>query len=69
MVSLATECGTIEADTLYELSVLRERCGWGEVAIRRARKAGLRVIHRAGRYWVRGSDFIEYIENEGATQR
>jgi hypothetical protein len=52
--------GEIRPDTLYPLSVFQARVGWGERAMRQARRNGL-IVRRLGvRSYVMGSDFLMY---------
>jgi hypothetical protein len=57
--------GPIEPSALYPLGVLRARTGLGIAAIRHMRREGLAVRYVAGRAFVRGSDFIEFVEQNG----
>lgn len=54
--------GAIEPGTLYRLEDFRARVGWGQFAMRTARRNGLRVIYTAGRAYVRGDDALAYFD-------
>jgi len=51
----------IREDELYSLQTLRALTGWGDSAMRAARKSGLPPIHVHGRVFYRGADVVEYI--------
>jgi hypothetical protein len=58
--------GTIQPDTLYRFDEAAARLGWGEQALRAARRRGLK-IHRSGkRNYVLGSDLLAFITKEKA---
>ena len=58
--------GTINVDTLYRLDEAAARLGWGDHALRAARRRGLK-IHRSGnRNYVLGSDLLAFITKEKA---
>jgi hypothetical protein len=53
--------GSIRGDVLYRLDAAAARLGWGDHALRAARRRGLK-IHRSGkRNYVLGSDLLAYI--------
>jgi hypothetical protein len=53
--------GTINVDSLYRLDEAAARLGWGDHALRAARRRGLK-IHRSGkRNYVLGSDLLVFI--------
>lgn len=54
--------GIVHPEVLYALTELQRRTGWSAHAMRTARRRGLRVLRSAGRAYVRGADFIAYIE-------
>lgn len=54
--------GTIEPAVLYKLDELKRRAGLGNWAFRTARKNGLKVRYLANRAFVKGSDFIDFVE-------
>jgi len=63
----------IRSDEIYSLQLLRALTGWGDSAMRAARRAGLRPIYLHGRVLYRGSDVVEYVnraaqEQHGADQ-
>ena len=57
--------GTIQPDTLYRFDEAAARLGWGEHALRAARRRGLKV-HRSGkRNFILGSDLLAFITRGG----
>jgi hypothetical protein len=57
--------GLIQRDTLYRLDECARRAGWGDHAIREARRRGLK-IHRSGkRNYVLGDDVIALVTRGG----
>lgn len=59
---VAQSPGCIEPDAVYSLDEFRRRTGWGVHAVRTARRNGLRIIYTGGRAFVRGSDFLRYLD-------
>jgi hypothetical protein len=67
---LLSALGPIEPDVVYPLPDLKARSGMGNTALRTARKSGLKVMYAGGRAYCKGSDFIEWLEqNSQATKR
>jgi len=58
--------GTIRADEAYTLVEFSRRTGLKDWAIRSARKHGLRVTKIGNRSFVKGGDFIDYIDRAAA---
>jgi hypothetical protein len=58
--------GVIRDDTTYTLEEFRARTGLGEAWLRGARRSGLRVIYLAGRAFVRGRSFADFLERLGS---
>ena len=56
----------IRSDETYPLAVLRGITGWGDAALRAARKKGLKLIYLHKKVFCRGADLVEYIELHGA---
>jgi hypothetical protein len=54
----------IQAGTAYSLAEFSRRVGLRDWAVRAARRAGLRVIHKHGRAFVLGSDWLAYLAAE-----
>jgi hypothetical protein len=54
--------GVIERDVVYTRDEFLRRVGWAKLALRSARKAGLRTIEFNRRTYVRGADFFEFLE-------
>jgi hypothetical protein len=57
--------GPIEAGTLYPLPDLQARSGLGSAAFREMRRSGLRVKYVAGRAYILGSWFINFVQDNG----
>ena len=57
--------GVIEPQMLYTLDEVKARTGFGDAAMRTARRAGLRVVYCNKRGFVKGADMIDYIEANG----
>ncbi len=56
--------GEIVPGNLYTLSELSARLRLGSWGLRRARRAGLRVMRYGGRGFVVGSDVIEFLRQQ-----
>jgi hypothetical protein len=56
----------IEPATCYPLANFQLRVGFGDSAMRAARKAGLKVLYLHKRPFVFGGDFIEYLKLNGS---
>lgn len=54
--------GIIHPDEWYTLAEAQARLGWGDWAMRSARRNGLRVTKIHNRSFVSGRDIIEYID-------
>ena len=61
--------GPVEPEILYPLSDLQARTGLGAAALRTARRAGLKVRYTGGRGYVKGADFIDYVEQHGKSEK
>jgi hypothetical protein len=58
--------GIIQPDSIYRIDEACTRLGWGDHALRAARRRGLK-IHRSGkRNYVLGSDLLAFITKEKA---
>jgi len=57
--------GTIQADELLPLEVVKDRLGLGTWAMRKARQKGLRVRKIGRRGFVLGSDLIHFVRENG----
>ena len=58
--------GCIEPNTCYPLADFQRRTGFGDSAMRAARRAGLKVLYLHKRPFVMGHDFISYLEKNGS---
>jgi hypothetical protein len=54
--------GVISPSDVYRLDEFQARVGWSNDAWRTARSNGLKVIRTQGRAYVRGSDFLDYLD-------
>jgi hypothetical protein len=53
---------SIHPDVAYPLPAFKVATGLGDKALRQARRAGLRILYLHGRGFVRGSDFLSYLD-------
>jgi hypothetical protein len=60
--------GVIRIDELYTLDEFRSRTGLGEQWLRTARRTGLRVLYLGGRAFVRGRDFVDFLEKSAGDE-
>lgn len=58
-------CEPIRADEVYTLAEFMRRVGFKEGAMKEARGRGLRVTYTSTRAFVRGRDWLEYLDREG----
>lgn len=58
----STTAGVISCGEVYTLREFQARSGLGEAALRTARRAGLRVVRFKNRSYVRGQDFLEFLD-------
>jgi len=56
-----SDLGHIDAKVIYPLSDFMKRTGLGRHAMPEARRNGLRDIHVGSRAFVRGGDFLEWL--------
>jgi hypothetical protein len=61
--------GTIELGVLYPIEEFKRRTGFGSHAMRTARRNGLKVRYVGGRAFVRGDDFLSYIDKLDADEQ
>ena len=54
--------GPIQKNTIYPLGDFMGRVGMGEFAIRNARRAGLKVVRIGKKVFIRGEDFISFLD-------
>ena len=59
--------GPIQKDTVYPKASFMGRIGWGEFAMRSARRSGLKVIRAGKSVFIRGEDFIDWLESQNST--
>jgi len=57
----ALSVGVIRADEAYTLDEFKRRVGFQSAALRRARRAGLRLLREGKRKYVLGRDWIDYL--------
>jgi len=65
----ASSAGVISPRELYTLEEIKRRTGWGDTALRQARKRGLVVWYCGSRAFLWGRDFIDFIKADGKTKR
>ena len=61
---MKAKTGPIQRDTVYPLHSFLARVGWGEFAMRSARRSGLKVIRAGKGVFIRGEDFIEWLNKK-----
>lgn len=61
--------GPIEPETLYPLTELQARSGFGATAMRSARRSGLNVVYAGGRGFCLGRDFIKWLMETGKSDK
>jgi len=59
--------GSIDPACVYHVDEFLRRVRWSKHAWRTAKRRGLNVIHTAGRAYVRGSDFVSYLDGIDAS--
>ncbi len=64
-----TISGEIEPHILYDLGRFKQITTLGEAAIRRMRRQGLVVKYVGRRAYIKGSDFLTFVEATGTTVR
>ncbi|HUT88947.1 MAG TPA: hypothetical protein VMY37_05605 [Thermoguttaceae bacterium] len=60
--------GSIQAGEVLTLAELKRRLGWGEHAVRQARRAGLRLIPFGREKFALGSDVLAFFTRLGEQQ-
>lgn len=58
--------GQIEPQTLYSLEEFKQVSGMGNWALRQARKAGLKMLKSGNRKFVKGQDFIDFLDSQNS---
>jgi hypothetical protein len=58
--------GTIVPDALYRIDEIAARMGWGDHALRAARRRGLKVLKSGKRCYVIGSDLLDFVRKGGS---
>jgi len=56
--------GVVNAHEVYTLPELQERLQLGEWAMRQARRSGLRMVKIGRRKYVKGADFLDYLDRQ-----
>lgn len=62
--AIASEPSFIERDAVYALEEFRRRVGWGRDLMRKARRSGLHVVRVGTRAYVRGRDFLDWLDSQ-----
>ena len=60
--AVSIDVQAIRADELYRLDDFKALSGLGSHAMRSAHRAGLKVTHVGRRAFVRGADFMQYVQ-------
>lgn len=60
--------GKITPGTLYHIDQFRKEMGWGQAAVRTARRNGLKVRYLGGRAYVHSDEFFDWLEIQDAKQ-
>lgn len=61
MGTVTIESGEVLSNGVYSLADFQKRVGLSRDGMRSARRAGLRVIRLHNRAYVRGSDWMDYL--------
>lgn len=69
MSTISIPLEPIEPQKLYPLDAFMRAAGMGKSALRAARRNGLTVKYVGCRAYVKGSDFIDYVDVNGKTER
>ena len=56
--------GAIQRDTIYPKETIMQYVGWGDFAMRSARRSGLKVLRAGKRVFVRGEDFSDWLTSQ-----
>lgn len=68
MTATPKPTGSIRTDEILPLPELKRRLGWGEHAIRQARRKGLRLIGFGRGKYALGADVLAFFERLAAEQ-
>jgi len=60
--------GVIRADEVYTINEFCRRSGLGDYAFRQARRDGLRVVEVGKKRFVRGADWLGYLDQIAASE-
>lgn len=60
--------GIIRADESYTVAEFRRRADLGDYAFRQLRAKGLRVVECGKKRFVRGADWLEFLDRQAAEQ-
>ncbi len=58
--------GKIVPEALYRIDEIAARMGWGDHALRAARRRGLKVLKSGKRCYVIGSDLLDFVRKGGS---
>lgn len=58
----------IERGQAYTLDEFKARAGWSQHAYRTAKRQGLKVVPTAGRVYITGDSFLDYLASIAAKQ-
>lgn len=65
MSSAAQLNQVIRADECYTIPEFRRRADMGDYSFRGAKAAGLKIIKIGRKHYVRGADWLAFLENNG----
>lgn len=60
--------GTIRDSEIYRLDEFKRRTGLGDFAFRQARADGLRTVAIGKKIFVRGCDFVEFVNGKASEE-
>lgn len=60
--------GVVDAAQIYRLDEFRLRMGLGDLAFREVKRRGLKVVKVGKRIYVRGRDWLEFVDREAEKQ-
>lgn len=63
-----SKSGIVEVDAVYQKAEFLSRVGLGEAAFRSARRAGLKVAYVHGKAYIRGRDWLDYLDGKLSPQ-
>lgn len=68
-MSTSTTLAPIEPHILYPLNIAKAHLGWGNHAMRMAKRNGLVIKYVSGRGYILGKDIIDFITTNGKDEK